>query len=90
MLPLNPAFIPGGFIKFDIIMRRVRCWFVVGLIKFSKRLPLCVLFILLPLFPGLESDMRKGIFLADPRDVDSMLATAHEAHGRRRIPPPGW
>eukprot|EP00752_Nemacystus_decipiens_P014601 g13003.t1 len=38
----------------------------------------------------LESDMRKGIFLADPRDVDSMLATAHEAHGRRRIPPPGW
>lgn len=39
---------------------------------------------------GLESDMRKGIFLADPRDVDAMLAAAHELHGRRRIPPPGW
>lgn len=39
---------------------------------------------------GLESDMRKGIFLADPRDVDSMLSVAHEVHGRRRLPPPGW
>ncbi|CAN0053934.1 unnamed protein product, partial [Scytosiphon promiscuus] len=37
----------------------------------------------------LESDMRKGIFLADPRDVDTMLANAHEVHGRQ-IPPPGW
>ncbi|CAM9660412.1 unnamed protein product, partial [Pylaiella littoralis] len=38
----------------------------------------------------LESDMRKGIFLADPRDVDAMLAAAHEVHGGRRLPPPGW
>lgn len=40
--------------------------------------------------PGLESDMRKGIFLADPRDVDAMLASAMEVHGGRKIPPPGW
>ncbi|CAM9139516.1 unnamed protein product, partial [Sphacelaria rigidula] len=38
---------------------------------------------------GLESDMRKGIFLADPRDVDAMIAKAHEAYGSRR-PPQGW
>ncbi|CAM9951746.1 unnamed protein product [Ectocarpus sp. 4 AP-2014] len=37
----------------------------------------------------LESDMRKGIFLADPRDVDSMLAAAHRVHGRQ-MPPCGW
>ena len=40
--------------------------------------------------PGLESEMRKGIFLADPRDVDAMLAAAHEIHGGRQIAPPGW
>ncbi|CAB1096858.1 unnamed protein product [Ectocarpus sp. CCAP 1310/34] len=37
----------------------------------------------------LESDMRKGIFLADPRDVDSMLEAAHRVHGRQ-MPPCGW
>ncbi|CAM9309373.1 unnamed protein product [Ascophyllum nodosum] len=39
---------------------------------------------------GLESEMRKGIFLADPRDVDTMLNNAHEVHGGRKMPPPGW
>lgn len=39
---------------------------------------------------GLEADMRKGIFLADPRDVDAMLAGAHAQQGGRQIPTPGW